>query len=366
MLKLRAIISFLVISANLYLYFQVKAVLKRTSIDDASSQMNRRDVSAFFTPDVTSDQFGISNGTYKKVAPPGIKNIQAANGIENVRLHSVTYASHSGKDDRFCRAIESSIRNGYDLIILGWGSTWHGLSQKLEAAHAYAAGLPPNDVMLFSDAYDVLYVDSPAGIVAQLDAMNATILFSAECGCWPHILEDNGRVCFENYPSSSSPYRYLNSGAWVGRAFNVKNMLFEIIEKAGNNFMNANDQKLVANMFLNGRHNITLDYQTKVFQSMHMTLTPPLPVCDPKGDVIFDDKGKLTNKRTHGRPSIVHFNGGGKKYHLKIESEMWYKKEIHNSPEERKLIGDHLLSAPCFEDGERQIKFKDFCPTYFP
>jgi hypothetical protein len=36
-------------------------------------------------------------------------------------LHAVTYASHGGKDDRFCRAIESAVRHEVDLIILGWG-----------------------------------------------------------------------------------------------------------------------------------------------------------------------------------------------------------------------------------------------------
>lgn len=38
-------------------------------------------------------------------------------------LHAVTYASHGGRDDRFCRAIESAVRHEVDLIILGWGTS---------------------------------------------------------------------------------------------------------------------------------------------------------------------------------------------------------------------------------------------------
>ena len=72
-------------------------------------------------------------------------------------LHAVTYASHGGRDDRFCRALESSIWNGYDLVILGWGSKWRGLSQKLQAAYDYAKVLPIDHQILFSDAFDVIY-----------------------------------------------------------------------------------------------------------------------------------------------------------------------------------------------------------------
>jgi hypothetical protein len=39
----------------------------------------------------------------------------------NASLHAVTYASHGGRDDRFCRALESAVRHEVDLIILGWG-----------------------------------------------------------------------------------------------------------------------------------------------------------------------------------------------------------------------------------------------------
>ena len=75
----------------------------------------------------------------------------------NNSLHTVTYASHGGRDDRFCRTVESAIREGHDLVILGWGEKWKGLSQKLSAAYDYALSLPPQDVILFTDAFDVLF-----------------------------------------------------------------------------------------------------------------------------------------------------------------------------------------------------------------
>ena len=58
----------------------------------------------------------------------------AAVAINNKnKIHAVTYASHRGKDDRFCRAIESAIRNSIDLTILG-KFTCYFTSQKLKSS----------------------------------------------------------------------------------------------------------------------------------------------------------------------------------------------------------------------------------------
>ena len=107
--------------------------------------------------------------------------IDLARSNSKRKIHTVTYASHGGRDDRFCRAVESAIRSEHDLVILGWGSPWKGLSQKLEASYFYADSLPPDDLLLFTDAFDVLLVDKPDKISEQFDKMNTTLLFSAEC-----------------------------------------------------------------------------------------------------------------------------------------------------------------------------------------
>jgi hypothetical protein len=52
---------------------------------------------------------------------PQVLPLRNSSGLLLPTLHAVTYASHGGKDDRFCRAIESAVRHEVDLIILGWG-----------------------------------------------------------------------------------------------------------------------------------------------------------------------------------------------------------------------------------------------------
>ena len=67
------------------------------------------------------------------------------------------------------------------------GVKWRGLSQKLEAARSYAQSLPPDDVMLFTDAFDVMFTNTPLHIMNmyyELSSPGADIIFAGECGCW--------------------------------------------------------------------------------------------------------------------------------------------------------------------------------------
>lgn len=276
------------------------------------------------------------------------------------KLHTVTYASHGGRDDRFCRAVESSIRHDFGLVILGWGVPWRGLSQKLEAAHAYAASLPSDDVLLFTDAFDVIFSGSPQDVLDTFLAENAKIIFSAECGCWPHIMEDPN-ICLHKYPPSPTPYRFLNSGTWIGFAKEATEMLAEVMIEAGQNFANANDQKLVADMYIAGRHGIKLDFYNKLFQSMHMTLDRPLPRCHPFEDVQMQD-GRWVNTRTNSRPAVIHFNGGGKQYHLQMESKMWYKAAVHNTQDKHEVLANQVLEVPT--QAPKATRFSDICGSY--
>lgn len=97
----------------------------------------------------------------------------------------------------------------------------------------------------------------------------------------PHVTIDHGRPCFDKYPKAPTPYRYLNSGTWIGKAAPSAAMLHAVQVEAGKDFANANDQELVANMFIEGRFGIALDYHAQLFQSMHLTLDKPLPRCKP-------------------------------------------------------------------------------------
>ncbi|CAM9825825.1 unnamed protein product, partial [Discosporangium mesarthrocarpum] len=117
-----------------------------------------------------------------------------------------TYASHKGRDDRFCRTLESAVRNNVPLRIIGWQKPWRGLSQKLSATLEAVSRLPESTVVMFTDAFDVLYAWDLMEIKRRFLKMKVDILFSAECGCWPQVQRER-KVCWEDYPKSPTPYR---------------------------------------------------------------------------------------------------------------------------------------------------------------
>lgn len=306
-----------------------------------------------------------------------------------LQQHHANIASHGGRDDRFCRAVESAYHHSIKLTILGWGEKWLGLSQKLTAAYNYAKSIPPTDVLMFVDAFDVMFAGTPEYIMEQFRASSKTgVLFAAECGCWPQIMENKGHDCFYAYPKSPTPYRYLNSGTWIGIADQSAAMLLDIINKAGSDFANANDQKLVSDMFIHKQHGIELDYYSRVFQSMHMT-DRPLAHCAPGGDVTTPTQRAIAfphnssvpisyyNAVTQSIPAVYHFNGGGKTYHLKYESGMWYRqkqREQLRSSRDRAAVFEGLANyrlrvipsiATTLVDSEVHfMPFKDLCGSY--
>eukprot|EP01041_Mallomonas_annulata_P005397 gene5397-10793_t len=299
--------------------------------------------------------------TTKIVKPKTQSRINSVSKQNISTLHAVTYASHGGRDDRFCRAVESAIRHGFKLVILGWGIKWQGLSQKLEAAHSYAKSLPPDDILLFTDAFDVMYTNTPDHVLSEYNSFHTDLIFGAECGCWPHVME-NRTACFIGYPQAPTPYRYLNSGTWIGRAKIAANMLSNVIKQAGTNFKNANDQKLVADMYIQNLFDIKLDFYCKLFQSMHMTLDPPLPHCNPSEDMTIINSGHWYNKRTKSQPAVFHFNGGGKTHHLQMENKIWYKKTEFNTRTHIENLAGYNLIVPSQNSGK--LRFVDICPDY--
>jgi hypothetical protein len=104
-------------------------------------------------------------------------------------------------------------------------------------------------------------------------------------------------------------------------------MLAEVMRLAGNNFADANDQKLCADMYISGQFGIKLDFYARLFQSVHMTLDPPLKHCNPVEDLTLTVSGHWENTRTSTQPAVFHFNGGGKSVHLKMEDRMWYRQQ---------------------------------------
>lgn len=125
----------------------------------------------------------------------------------------------------------------------------------------------------------------------------AKLLFSAEKFCWPD------KSLANKYPEvEGKASRYLNSGAFIGYAPQVYELLEEPIDDKGD------DQLYFTKVFLDEtkrtKLEMKLDTESRLFQSLHGAKN------DVKLKVDLDsNQGELRNIDFMTTPAIIHGNG---------------------------------------------------------
>jgi procollagen-lysine,2-oxoglutarate 5-dioxygenase len=206
-------------------------------------------------------------------------------------------------------------RAGIKWTLLGYHTQWHGFGKRLVALMRYLEYVPADKIIMFTDGTDVIVLPTCTvnDIVETFKSMRTPILFMAEKACWPD------RSLCESYPptGSSSPYRFLNGGSFIGYAWAILHAL----KNFKPNFDDCEDDQLFwTQVFLSKfptlmqpkeQQLIQLDYENVLFQSLY----------DAALMEIFDfskweKKGKIMNRLTSGKPCVFHENGGRSKHLL--------------------------------------------------
>ena len=221
---------------------------------------------------------------------------------------------------------QSAIRNQIKLVNLGKNVPWRGGDmaagqgggQKINLIRQHIGNLPDDAPVLFIDGYDGLFIDNTETIEERFLGFDCDILFAAEKNCWP---DPDMWVLF---PKSETPYRYLNSGLFVGKAGALKSFFnMEIDDK-------DDDQLWVQQKFLepNGL-NIKLDYEGYVFQ------------CD---DEVKVEGSQISNGMCF--PCVYHGNGGdeAKQRYKRLARDLGYTvpQEVLKAPEVASLNYDEV------------------------
>jgi len=260
----------------------------------------------------------------------------------NSTVHHATVAtrSHPNLD----RLTSTANWHGNTIHIMGgndslrfpkWGA---GFGVKLELVHGLLRSLPRNDILLFTDAFDVLLMQSHDSIrnsflsAARLKlsrhlSVNAsynttediripTILFSAEFFCHP---DPERHVEYPQVDRLYSNFAYLNSGTYVGQV----GSLLDAMDRVPNYTLQDDDQRYWTNIYLSSLFDSTLprielDHEHDVFLCMNKYRAD--------GDLRFDPStrhfsfsgdrdrrqggsGGGDSMESRGTPSIIHFNG---------------------------------------------------------
>lgn len=176
-----------------------------------------------------------------------------------------------------------------------------------------------NEVILFTDGYDAILLAAETEILEKFKSTGYDLIFSAETACWP----DSSLACL--YPKTvSSPYRFLNSGGFIGRSAVIKGFLDD-----GSGFSDKfpySNQYVWARRFLKEPDRIGLDTSCELF----CTFSPEVGKhCLPgKGNHdhlpyyrymkdwfatnFHISGGRIYNRLTATWPCQAHFNGNAK------------------------------------------------------
>ncbi len=189
------------------------------------------------------------------------------------------------------------------------GVTVHGYGEEYDQfpTHYYQAKI--TDVIKYLETVDakhVLYIDtrdsiftrwSEADALEALACYGAPMLISAEKNCYPHS------YLADNYPVVTTPWKYVNSGGYLGERAFILDCLKKVVEKIegcwGIRIQDASDQGEWTAAYLNGA-GLALDVECRLFQTMFM---------EEDGDFSMVGHAFQNNFFPGSRPQILHFNG---------------------------------------------------------
>tara|TARA_R100001126_G_scaffold90442_1_gene59673 strand:- start:814 stop:2562 length:1749 start_codon:yes stop_codon:yes gene_type:complete len=235
-----------------------------------------------------------------------------------MKVHVLTV----GTDENKMWALEQSAsKHGVSFLNLGENVQWRGGTmeaqgggQKINLVRGHLQTLPDEDTVLFCDAYDVMFVDNMATIIERFQDFGCDIIFAAEKNCWPQP------SLAQQFPITSNPYKYLNSGLYIGTVSMLKQFLNEDVPD------DSDDQLWMHLRFLSTDWSsiaaAQLDYEGYIFQ------------CDD--DVVYDG-----NQIGNGRccPCIYHGNGGSdaKERFYSLATLLGYKEAELSAPSTNNL-----------------------------
>jgi hypothetical protein len=172
---------------------------------------------------------------------------------------------------------------------IGWNSTGN-FGVKLREVRDYLLrhDVEDDDLILFTDAYDVIYQGNKEEIIRRYLEFSSPIVFGCETTCNPVP------SYAQYYKTVDYEFRYLNSGLFIGRAKELRNYVrdYQYNDK-------DDDQAFWTRKFLYS-DDMILDYKNCLFLN---TYGVDLSLIKKEGG-IFTYKGR--------EPAFIHVNGPDK------------------------------------------------------
>lgn len=197
------------------------------------------------------------------------------------------------------RMVDTAKKYGIHVHFMGVGEKYECLKQKLKVMKYNVQGVTdPDTIVICVDGADVLFNENLSTIIDKFIAMETEIVIAAEkyfTYQWPEYKD--------NFDRTTSPYRYVNSGTYVGRAGSLIKMIDEALAHSREK-ETENDQGLIGIWVHNNLHNPSKVKMDTNCELMWVTA----------GDwEVVDESAKqssiIRNPNTNTRPSMIHVVG---------------------------------------------------------
>jgi hypothetical protein len=174
--------------------------------------------------------------------------------------------------------------------LIGWESH-QNFGVKLRELYNYIhkSNLDPNDIVLFTDAYDVAYLGDQKEILRRYKMFSKPIVFGAERSCHPDPIKA------KDYKFLDTEFPFLNSGMIIGRVGALRQCM-----KGYQYDDRHDDQRFWTSVFFENPSLIELDHENLLF----------LNAADI--DLEDFDWNKKTVWYKRRNPLFVHINGPDK------------------------------------------------------
>ena len=194
----------------------------------------------------------------------------------------------------------------------------------LQLAAKRTAELPPDDIVLVTDCWDVFFCCDMDEIRDKFLRFSTPVVISAEANFF--VVEDEGHVHGHYrhiYPKSPSRWQYANAGGVIGLA---KAML--AMWEASDFWIpgTKSSQGAYHHWFIKHGDTSSLDNRCEIFLPLHhnwdKTANPELPPIMDVLEVRMTPKGpRVYNRELDNYPCSLHGNGG----YLKQAAGLWQK-----------------------------------------
>ncbi|XP_014283346.1 procollagen-lysine,2-oxoglutarate 5-dioxygenase isoform X1 [Halyomorpha halys] len=229
---------------------------------------------------------------------------------ESMIADLIIFTVSTNETDGFKRFMQSVEAYDLSVKVLGMGEKWEGGDMRYRGGgykiNLLKHALKPYQhddslLVMFTDSFDVIFLGTKENIIQNFKTFNASIVFAAEVFCWPD------KSLADSYPKTELPYKYLNSGGFIGYAKQLYNLLEE------NRLKNKDDDqhyftKLFLDKQIREKYRIRLDNKATIFQCASGA-TDHLKLIESS-----DNYYALLNEVTGSQPLVLHGNGPSKLY----------------------------------------------------